>query len=84
MFPACLKIIWWSCSGEITYKGEKNVAFGIEIYQINYNSTDNTFKFHEVTETTYLRKVESPVLRRGIEPALIEDPEKGDVFLPII
>ncbi len=40
-----------SREGEITYKGDKSIAFGIELYQLDYDNTNRIFKFHEVTNT---------------------------------
>jgi hypothetical protein len=75
--------------GEITYKGDKSIAFGVELYQLDYDNVNRSFKFHEVTSTVFIRNEENketPIVQNNvIEPALIKDPEKGeDGFLTIL
>lgn len=75
--------------GEVVYKGDKSIVFGIELYQLDYDNENKSFRMHEVTKTTYVRDIENketPIRQKVIEPAVIKDPEKGedDGFLIVI
>jgi len=68
--------------GEISYKGDRSIAFGVELYQLDYDNGNRSFKFHQVTNTVSLRNAENREItitqNKAIEPALIKDPENGE------
>lgn len=67
-------------SGEITFKGKQSLAFGVELYELIYDSTENCFRFKTVTERISLRDRDSETIRTDIKPAFIGDYEEGNAF----
>jgi hypothetical protein len=67
--------------GEITFKGKQVLAFGVELYELLYDSTDNCFRFKTVTERVRLREKGTETIRTDIRPAFIGDPQQGDAFI---
>lgn len=77
-----LKFYRESREGEITYKGDKSIAFGVELYRLNYDGINRIFGFHELTNTVFLRNEENmeiPIKQnKVIQPILIKDTENGE------
>jgi len=69
--------------GEITFKGKQSLAFGVELYELVYHSTENCFRFKTVTERIRLRDRDSETIRTAIKPAVIGDSEEGNAFLSL-
>jgi hypothetical protein len=69
--------------GEIIFKGKHNLVFGVELYELIYDSKYNCFRFKTVTETVKLRDKGSEIIRTDIKPAFIGDSNEGDAFLQI-
>jgi hypothetical protein len=73
--------------GLIEYTGNKNLAFGVQLHRLIFNPQDSTFTFPEVTKTVKLMEAGEEARERIVtyieEPALIGDPAKGDIYLPI-
>ena len=69
--------------GEINFKGKQRLAFGVELYELAYDSTENCFKFKTVTERIRLRDRDSETTRTDIKPAFIGDSEEGNAFLSL-
>jgi hypothetical protein len=73
-----------SGQGELTFRGKQNLVFGVELYELLYDTRESRFRFKTVTETFKLRERDSEVTRTDIKPAIIGDPDEGDVFLPLV
>jgi hypothetical protein len=73
-----------SGKGELTFRGKQNLVFGVELYELLYDTKENRFRFKTVTKTVKLRDRDPAVTRTDIKPAFIGDPAEGDVFLSIV
>jgi hypothetical protein len=71
--------------GEISFKGKQSLAFGVELYELRYDSTDNCFRFKTVTERIRLRDRDSEtIINTDIKPAFIGASEEGNAFISLI
>jgi hypothetical protein len=70
--------------GEITFKGKQSLAFGVELYELLYDTTENRFRFKTVTETVKLRDKGSEITRTDIKPAFVGDPLEGNAFFSVV
>lgn len=61
-------------SGKITYTGDKDLAFGVELYEIGYSDEQGRF---------VMSPNKNAITLRGDEPAFIGDKDEGDVFIYI-
>ena len=69
--------------GEITFKGKQSLVFGVELYELVYDSAENCFRFKTVTERIRLRDSDSETIRTDIKPAFIGECEEGNAFLSL-
>jgi hypothetical protein len=70
--------------GELTFKGKQSLAFGVELYDLLYDTQENRFRFNTVTETVKLRDKGTEITRTDIKPAFIGDPQEGNAFLSLV
>lgn len=70
-----------SGEGQTTFKGEKKLAFGVELYELQYNTSENRFIMMIMTRSLVMRDKNKEKVPR---PDLIGHPIKGDVFIPVI
>jgi len=59
--------------GEVTYSGEKNLAFGVELYELQYDTKRNTLKLALPTGAIQVRGARTPVAK----PAFIGGPQES-------
>ena len=64
-------------SGKVTYTGNKDLVFGVELYELHYSKDTQKLSMSPTSDAKVL-KGEQPALI----PALIGDPE-GDAFISI-
>jgi hypothetical protein len=64
-------------TGKITYTGDKNLVFGVELYELKYPKDGQKFSMSPTENAKLLRG------RPGDEPAFIGDPDDGDAFISI-
>ena len=69
-----------SKKGEITFKGEKKLAFGVELYKLTYDDVDKRFKLEPVSEAQTLRKEGEQGTQDKMDPELIEGSQAKDLF----
>lgn len=70
-----------SGQGQITFKGEKKLAFGVELYELKYHASDNRFLMEIMKDALVMRDKSKEKTPR---PALLGHPIKGDVFIPVV
>lgn len=68
-----------SRQGQVTFKGSKRLAFGVELYELAYNSEKGRFIMNAVNDAMTLR---GPV-DISDKSAFIGDSEDGDAFVTI-
>ena len=66
-----------SQSGKVTYTGNKDLAFGVELYELQYPKDTQKFTMSPLGDAKVLRGEQA-----AVSPAMIGDPE-GDAFISI-
>ncbi|HZD82526.1 MAG TPA: hypothetical protein VE076_06590 [Nitrososphaeraceae archaeon] len=66
-----------SGSGQITFKGNKSLVFGVELFELKYDINNQKFAMSTISEAMGLR---GEVQNR---PSLIGDPTEGDAFVAL-
>ena len=70
----------------VTFRGKKRLAFGIELFELEYNRINNRFRLNLVEEPFVIRKKDKDEeirTHKVMKPAFIGDPKEGDVFFEI-
>jgi hypothetical protein len=74
-----------SGQGQLTFKGEKSLAFGVELYELKYDIGDNRFKMEIMKDVLVMRdrnKDKKEQLKKP-RPTLVGHPIKGHVFISV-
>jgi hypothetical protein len=67
-----------SSGGEVTFIGEKNLVFGVELYELSYDSKRKKLKYKIPSGAIKVRNKSEPL----VKPAFIGGPE-DDIFLKV-
>lgn len=74
-----------SREGELTFKGDKRLAFGVELCQLTYDTQNQQFSLPPVTESFKVRGDNNITrTRKVVRPTFIGDPIRGDMFIDIV
>ena len=74
-----------SGKGELTFKGKQSLVFGVELYELLYDTKEKCFRFNTVRESVRLRDRDSRAeIKEDVKPAFIGDANEGNAFLTIV
>jgi hypothetical protein len=70
-----------SAEGQIEFKGNKSLAFAVELHEIFYDS-EGKLRLQGVKRMVPVRAPTGIIEKEVMKPAFIGDPDKGFIFLP--
>ena len=73
--------------GKIIFSDKKKLVFGIELFELEYNTTNKRFRLKLTEEVFKVRRAgeqeEEIRTRKVLKPAFVGDPKEGDIFFEI-
>jgi hypothetical protein len=69
--------------GKVIFKGQKKLAFGVELYELVYNTVTKRLMFDLVTEAFSVRKGEETGTRKVMKPAFVGPTQESDIFIEL-
>jgi hypothetical protein len=71
--------------GKTIFNGKKRLVFGVELFELEFNSIAKRFRMKLVEEVFKIRKgEEEESIRKVLKPIFIGDSEGGDIFFEIV